>query len=512
MTSFRCKRTARFLPVAVCALVFFSPRVLPAAEPAAGDYLGLVVRYAEALLEKGRDVYGEQHSPLFAITFDRKNMKIFEEKDQKWLFQLRLDDYENWGIRNGDRILFGANPQRDQNLYQILYALSEITGKPRYATEADRTLSWFFKNCQSPATGLFAWGEHLGWHFRTETVHRSMRAAQGGAHEHHEFARPWVLWERSFDLAPEACVRFARGLWDNQIADKKTGDFSRHAGYTKRRVGTGNGYPRHGGFYIATWAEAYERTQDRVFLQAIETLVDYYNRNSDPTNGAIPCCLSEEYRTIMWPDSNLSLAIDLWDAAEKVPVKLAEKMRERALRTDEVYLGMAHDFSPQGIGFVSGADVATLEPKTEGWTHTDPWATRYGASTDAATAMYSYLRYQQTKNKGYKKLLVDCARRYLTSLPDRETGLHPGTFGQLIKLLLVAQDLSGDQKFGERAEFFAQKAVKLYLEDAPVPPATVKYRHYEGISAGDTLMMSLLELWVRKHKPDLKTQLITCDR
>jgi hypothetical protein len=185
---------------------------------------------------------------------------------------------------------------------------------------------------------------------------------------------------------------------------------------------------------------------------------------------------------MMWPESGLSLAIDLWDGAAKVPAKLAEKMRQRALRTDEVYLKLAHDFSPQGIGFVAGADVTTLVPKTEGWTHTDPWATRYGLATDAAVAMCSYLRYQQTKNEGYKKILVDCATRYLTSLPDREEGRHPGTFGQVIKLMLVAHDLTGDRKFGERAEFFAQKAVKLYLEEAPVPPATVKYRHYEGIS------------------------------
>ena len=322
-----------------------------------------------------------------------------------------------------------------------------------------------------------------------------------------------MLWERSFDLAPKACIRFARSLWENQIADQKTGDFSRHAGYSKRRVEKGAGFPRHGGFYIATWAEAYQRTKDPVFLQAIETLVDHFQRNSDPKTGAIPAGLATSLRTIMWPESGLSLAIDLWDGAAKVPAKLARKMRERALKTDEVYLRLAHDFSPQGIGFVAGAKIATLEPLTDSnWTHSDPWATRYGKSTDAATAMCSYLRYQQTRNEGYKKILIDCASRYLTSLPDREEGLHPGTFGTVIKLMLVAHDLTGDRRFEERADFFARKAVKLYLEDAPVPPATVKYRHYEGISGGDTLMMSLLELWARKNRPGLKTRLTPCDR
>jgi len=56
----------------------------------------------------------------------------------------------------------------DLNLYQVLYALTKITSDTRYAAAADETLAWFFKHCQSPATGLFAWGEHLGWDFNQD--------------------------------------------------------------------------------------------------------------------------------------------------------------------------------------------------------------------------------------------------------------------------------------------------------------------------------------------------------
>lgn len=42
------------------------------------------------------------------------------------------------GIRSGDRTLCGANPMHHQNLYQLLYALTKITGQKRYADEADQ--------------------------------------------------------------------------------------------------------------------------------------------------------------------------------------------------------------------------------------------------------------------------------------------------------------------------------------------------------------------------------------
>jgi len=35
---------------------------------------------------------------------------------------------------------------------------------------ADDALRFFFTHCQSKATGLLAWGEHLGWDFHTEAV------------------------------------------------------------------------------------------------------------------------------------------------------------------------------------------------------------------------------------------------------------------------------------------------------------------------------------------------------
>ena len=487
----------------LCAAACLAAAMIAGAAPALGqtpdgqDYLAAVRAYADAMIEHGRDSYGEVHSPLFAAALDRENMKPGKFAGIE-------------GIRGGDRATTGANPMHDENLYQLLYALTEATGDRRYATEADKSLKWFFENCQSPATGLMAWGEHIGWDFLGERI-----CGNDGAHE---FFRPWVLWDRVWKLTPKAADSFARGLWEHQIRDHKSGEFSRHARWSAHGPGTNNEYPRHGGFYILTWAQAYGRTNDPVYLTAIETLVDMYNRLSSKKTGMIPCSSNPSRAGIVWPESNLSLAIDLWTGAEMVPDDLAAKMRARATKTDELYQKLAHDFSPDGVGFVSGCNADTLEAFTSGnWTHTQPWATRYGAWTDAQVAMFNYLRWQQlpegTRKAGYRKLLLASADRYLTSMPDLNRTIYPGSLGDVVFHVLTAFEITGEKKFLARADEFAGLATEHFLSgDSPLPKASSRHDHYEAITRGDTLMMALLKLWQAKHRPDLELSLIYSDR
>jgi len=81
---------------------------------------------ADALLTHGRDTYGEAPSPLIASALDRATLQLGEATGIE-------------GIRDHDRMLTGANPMHDQNLYQVLYALSERTGEKRYADDGPPT-------------------------------------------------------------------------------------------------------------------------------------------------------------------------------------------------------------------------------------------------------------------------------------------------------------------------------------------------------------------------------------
>lgn len=486
------------------------------------DYMKLVRSYADAMITHGRDTYGTQHSPLFASAMDRKTFQPFKESPG-----------ELAEMRDGDRTFSGANPMHDQNLYQILYALTELTGQPKYAQAADEVLKWFFEHCQSPR-GLMAWGEHQGWNFYTE----SSTAPMGP----HEFFRPWVLWDRSYQLAPEACRRFATGLWEHQIADHEKGLYSRHAmriWETDLKLKSGQAgaeFPRHGGFYIATWAETYSRTKNPQMLKAIKVVLDGFLARRNPQSGAIPSGSRDKNVNLLRPESNLSLAIDLTDAAPKVTPDLAKEMLAAAAQMDEIFLEMKHEPGPGGKGFIKAAVPATLEPGdaraaaafgTLGlrWkSYTEVWATGYGVQTTANFAIACEIRYNQTKIEGYKKLVIAAADLYLQGEPDMEGSvdksgheirptLYPGAMADMIAVELAGYRLTGDQKYLARANHYARMAVRIFLPgDSPLPRVSSRADYYEALSRGDYLMAQLLTLWAVQNHLESKVRLIWCER
>jgi hypothetical protein len=62
---------------------------------------------------------------------------------------------------------YGCDPYEDRELYRTLFELTRITGNATYQTEADKAINWWFENTQGPS-GLYPWGEHLGWDFQYE--------------------------------------------------------------------------------------------------------------------------------------------------------------------------------------------------------------------------------------------------------------------------------------------------------------------------------------------------------
>jgi len=315
------------------------------------DYFDYAEAYAESMLRDGRDTYGDKHSPLFAAVLDRKTMKIGKFPGVP-------------GVRSKDRSQHGANPQEDVELYEILYKLSEITGDSRYADEADQTLEYFFKNCQSPKTDLMAWGEHIFWNLEHDKM--------GPRHDkYHEINGEWPFWDRCYRLAPDACWRFALGLWDHQVFDKKTGDFSRHARWTIHRPEGGAEFPRYAGQMILNWATAYARPENRKrerrdeLLTAISVIMSRMHANMKQTKtGYLPACSSFS-SNVAWPDSNLELARCLFKAMPLVPEALAEQMKELALIQDRHYFQMPHTITQPDGAFVTVILVDTGDARHE---------------------------------------------------------------------------------------------------------------------------------------------------
>ena len=480
-------------------------------------YLEAVKAYADALILHGRDVYGGVKSPVFVTgCIDLKTNSFVRRK------------LEGQGIREGDRA-YGANPHQDLNFYQVLYALTEVTGEEEYAKEADRALKWFFENCQSPATELFAWGEHLHWDVEAE-------ACKG--RNLHEFYRPWVLWERSFEIAPQACADFAKGLWDHQVHNH-TGDFNRHAKWSEHGPGRSCNISRHGGFYIATWGHAYKVTKNPIFLKAIERVLLFKeasrhpitrflpsDRNANSVNSWLSDITGEDIKLKHDPRigglhshvaGTLSLAIDLHDAAKYVSGELKQMMSDFAATEDEHFLKFH-----EGLGedsehlFVDLGGVSTMKPFAKGRAFCPIWDFSYGKATEAQVAMICYERWKQLPpgeiRDGYKRLITACGRRYLKNDPPAEAVRKPGIIGDVVLMMTVAHEFSSEQKYLDRADYIARIGMKNFLDISPLPRAAVGFEHYEAITRSDTMMMGLLKLWAVRNGVDKKLRLVYTDR
>ena len=467
------------LAIATCVSSTFG------AEPAAGrsaplDALSVVRAYADCLVEHGRDTYGAERSPLFAETLDRRTLKLLEGDA---LARVAAIPFEQWGIRPHDRMLTAANPMHCENLCQTLCALTAATGEKRYAAEADRSLKFFLDRCQSAATGLFYWGEHAGWDLIQD------RPMEGRSANLHEFYRPWVLWDRSHQLAPAACRKFASGLWEHQIGDQTTGQFSRHATIAAHGPRTDAPYARHAGFYIATWARLYQLTREPALLKAIEVVLDGQEKNRREGGMLAGGSMKKGARR----ECDLGLAVSLGEAAPLLPEPLAGKLR--------------------AVAKINDGDPGAIKIKVDA--NDNLWSAGYGASGGqiAGVACLRMLRYRQTGLLAYKTLVVDAARQYLTGPINRSFPVHPGTVGCVIQLLLYAHELTGEQAYLARAEALAAEAVQIFTGDGcPLPKASHVHDHYEAVTGADTLMMALLALWARQQTPPRDLGLIFTDR
>ncbi len=474
---------SRITLLIILTVLFVQPARLKSADKS--DYLQYVQSYAIAMIEKGRDVYGAEHSPLFAAALDRSTMRIGEFPAIE-------------GIRAGDRTQTGANPYHDMALYSILYGLSEITGNKLYSAEADKALNFFITHCSSPETHLFTWGEHLFWDFNTET--------QGNSFDKHEINGPWPFWDQCYTFNPVACKQFALGLWQHQVADHETGDFSRHARWSSHGPNKGSDFPRYAGQMIEIWADAYSRPgiteQDKAELvRAITCIVNRMEENSKSTaTGYLPALRGADYA---WPSSNLELARCLWGAAGNMGPELAERMKTLATQQDTDFLRAPHKVLSGG-GFAATLHTETGEPRDRSMNkpYTALWASGYGYGTHAAMANRSYQRYLQLqkaepeKAGQYHQLIIAAADQYLHAEPDTTSGVKPDAVSDIINLMLNTYEMTDDKIYLDRANEFAQWGISLFLDNGlPLPKASSRHTHYEALTGGPDFMYALLRIY-----------------
>jgi hypothetical protein len=418
---------------------------LPKAPVPKSPYLPIVYRYADTMLERGRDTYGPQKTGLFLSALDRSTLASLTNRPGA-----------PSGVRQEVRVgaptgpFAGANLQHDENLLRLLYTLSELSAKPKYRAAADSALKWFLENARSPSPDLLPWGENMSW-----DVLKDEPVASGPSRGIHEFFRPWLLWDRCFDLAPEASKHFALGLWQ-PVAEQRATAFDRQVG-----------------FHIRTWAVAWARTKDDQFVKAIGALLDRLEKR-------------REGKTT----SALSLAIDCDGAAHHAPEPLASRLRALAAGEDEVFCALGHNLKNTG-GFLTSARTAAGPSRDQ---RTLPWKAGSGNATTAQVGMMCVSRYDNTGKVAYRDLILAAAGAYLNSVPADSEDTWPAALGQAISLQVAAWRHSANPAYLERARTFADFAVEKFWGTNALPRASVQSEHYETITGADTLALALVEL------------------
>lgn len=459
------------------------------------DLLAIVQAYADAMIVQGRDIYGSEKTPLFASALNRETMKPDQPADYRSIP----------GVRERDRSLTGANLIHDIDFLHILYELSAIYGNKEYEDEANKALQYFFNNCQSANTGLMCWGEHLHWNFYTDNC------AYASNYDFHE-TKDWPFWDQSYALASEACLNFVLGEWDHQIHNKATGDFSRHARYSEHGTYSGFDFPRYAGQMMERWADAYRRLEKQnnprreEFLSAINVLFIRMLENQKLSeSGYLIAGRSPQgdHVNLVWLRSNLKLARCLEEVAPIMSPEIAKQMKEFALKQDIDFINAPHKLDSVGGGFAVTLHAQTGLPRNRSMNkpYTSNWSSGYGYGTHAGTANLCSERYEKLKNEhpdlasSYKKLLLKAADYYLHSSPDTAILLKPSEFSELVNLMLNCYQMTGQKKYINRALYFAQTGINLFLNDGlPLPKATTHHEHYESITGGPSFMHALLKI------------------
>ena len=524
-------------PAAAAALFLCTLPVADAVAETAydGRYLDVARRYADAMLDHGRDTHGPTSSGLFLSALDRTAPGGPRRYD--WLPPAAE------GVRQHDRVwnalgdhaqLTGANPGHDQQLYELLYRLNDTTGDARYGQAADDALGWFFNYARSPTTDLLAWGEHASWDAVADAGISGQAYDRGG--RAHEFFEDWSLWHHGNGLAPHGVDAFALGLWDHQIQDQSDGRFNRDAPWGAGDFSRGESFdfPRHAGYYLNTWghavADRWLTGSDVTLLHATDVLLGRYEGKRAAAQaqfghapGLIPFTVDDRPRAGV-PErfysslaSNAELSIGAARAADALATVgdpaldgLIGRLRAFGDVEDEAFFLFDHD--PAGAGLVSGVDVRdrrVLQRRGRAWGRT------YKRSTMAGDAVILIDRHAQLAASGdsarraraedYAGLLMDLADFYRQSDPDGTNGepadgdywdepLLPGELADAIDLELWAFGRTGEPWYLDRAGHFAEIGRRSFFRDYALPRTSGLVGHYESITGGDDLALSLFEL------------------
>lgn len=125
-----------------------APAIGQSNESPGGKYLKAAQDFADTVIERGHDSYGEKHTPLFVDGLHAVTLEpvIWRKDGQSWVL---------------------SNFASQQPLIRLLDGLSTLTQDPRYRQAAKDATGYALRHLQS-RNGLLYWGGHVAWDLETE--------------------------------------------------------------------------------------------------------------------------------------------------------------------------------------------------------------------------------------------------------------------------------------------------------------------------------------------------------
>lgn len=461
-------------------------------------------RFADHLVEHGRDRYGPIHTPLFVSQVDIATRRIPPSDTQLY----------GQGHRGGAGPATN-NLQFDSGLIRLLDALSRVTGDSKYRRAVDDYLAYYFDNLPDPETGFFPWGDHRGYDVVAD---RTIDA-------YHEFKNIYPPWGRFYEVNPEAVRRQIESLKLHIYDPSRSWAFSRHhpsGGEIPHSMNSS------GGAYIAAWSFLYRKTGDPKYLHWAEKMADYFwsVRNAEtnllaahPADPAYPKTSVDRRARLRasrteYMGQLTTFSPNLLRAAELLGPAEGGKLRAQAL----AYLrAMTRRMDIRQDGsFYATFDLATGEPLfpriCEGWRFVSqqddryPWANRVlGIRAPILLAFACKMTRQADLNETFDRLLPLYELERFAGADSARRELPAGLLAQAIISFLNMHQATGERRYLENATVYARYARRHYFVDGWIvcgPPLLERYqdgrvdtwRLYSNRGGSADLALALLRL------------------
>lgn len=448
-----------------------------AGEPAPAAVLADLQRFANRLLEHGRDKYGPEHTPLFVC-------------------QVSTDTHR---IPPADTVLYGQghrggagptmnNLQFDSGLIRLLDGLSRLTGDPKYRSAVGEYLTYYLENLPDPKTGFFPWGDHRGYDVvKDETIDAV-----------HEFKNIYPPWARLYEINPIAVTRQIESLKLHIYDRSRSWAFSRH-------YPSGGEIPHSmnssGGAYIAAWSFLHQKTGEPKYREWAIRMADYFwsvrNRETDllaahPADPAYPQGSANERARLRasrteYMGQLTTFAPNLLRAAELLGPRKGKRLCDQALAYIQAITERI-DVQEDG-SFHATFDLASGRPLfpriSAGWRFISqqddrfPWANRVlGIRAPIMLAFAYKMTGEEELREAFDRFLpLYEMETFAAGAPRRE--LPAGLMAQALVSFLNMYQATGEKPYLEHARTLAAYARQHYFVDGWIvcgPPLLDRYQ------------------------------------